>query len=161
METSNVPIVDLPQATPSVSGSIGGVPFSRSTEPQFSLAQPQTALRGTATQSTAMPSMVSPSAMTARPNQLGLMSAPLNIQGTQLQGAYAHPRLAVFIKGVVITKSSSNAHEHQEFQKFQAWNLVPTQPQSPCFMDLTEPPVNIDAPVEVNPTSLGDQLVLN
>ena len=47
--------------------------------------------------------------------------------------------------------------ERQEFQEFQAWklemtkNLVPTQSQAqaPSLVDLTEPPVDIDAPVEV------------
>ena len=52
------------------------------------LAMQAPAMQAPAMQSTAMPSMVSHSAMMARPNQLGLMSAPLNIQGTQLQGAY-------------------------------------------------------------------------
>ena len=42
IETS-VPIVDLPLATPSVSGSAGGVPISHTAEQQYTLAQPQMA----------------------------------------------------------------------------------------------------------------------
>ena len=42
------------------------------------------AMQAPAMQSTAMPSTVSHSAMMARRNQLGLMSAPLNIQGTHI-----------------------------------------------------------------------------
>ena len=37
---------------------------------------------------TARPSMVTPSVMMARSNQLGFVSAPLNVQGTQFQGSY-------------------------------------------------------------------------
>ena len=48
IETSNVPIVDLPQATPNVAGPAEGIPISHSSEPQFSLAQPHTALPCTA-----------------------------------------------------------------------------------------------------------------
>ena len=99
--TSNVPTVDLPQATQSVSGSAGGVQMLRTAEQQlhYTLAQPQTAhmalpctavpymaMQATAMQAdsmqfTAMPSMVSPSVMTARPNQLGFVSAALNRAG--------------------------------------------------------------------------------
>ena len=35
---------------------------------------------------TAMPSMVTPSVVMARPNQLGYVGAPLNVQDTQFQG---------------------------------------------------------------------------
>ena len=43
IETSNVPIVDLPQAMPSVAGSAGGEPISHTTELQlqYTLTQPQ------------------------------------------------------------------------------------------------------------------------
>ena len=112
IQTSNVPIVELPQTTPSVglSGSAEGVsilPFvSRTAELQVqSMARPQMtrtallcmALRYTAMQApamqalamqfTAMPSMVTPSIMTTRPNQLGFVSAPLNVQGTRFPGS--------------------------------------------------------------------------
>ena len=40
IETSNVPIVELPQAMPSVAGSAGGMPISHTTEQQYTLAQP-------------------------------------------------------------------------------------------------------------------------
>ena len=42
-ETSNVLIVELPQATPSVAGSARGMPISHTTEQQYTLAQPQLA----------------------------------------------------------------------------------------------------------------------
>ena len=66
------------------------------------------ATQARAMQSTAMLSMVPPSAMTARPNQLGLISAPLNIQGTQLQGALCLTQIASIQQGSSYYKSSSN-----------------------------------------------------
>ena len=97
IETSNVPIVDLPQAMSRVAGSAGGVPISHTTELQFqyTLAQPQMApaalppmaptalprmvllqgppmqvsMQHLVMQVTAMPSVVSPSVMMVGPNQ--------------------------------------------------------------------------------------------
>ena len=112
IDTYNVPIVDLPQATPSVTGSAG-------LQLQYTLAEPQmtntslphavlpcaampiatmqvamqppmqAAMQPAGMQFTTMPSVVSPSVMTARPNQLRFISAPLKIQGAQFQGSYA------------------------------------------------------------------------
>ena len=105
IQTSNVPIVDLYQAIPSVSGSAGSVPISCMAEPQVCIGSASNgtncfavyshahmmqapAMQAPAMKFSAMPSMVSPSVMTARPNQLGFVSAPLNVQGTQFQGSY-------------------------------------------------------------------------
>ena len=50
--------------------------------------------------------MASPSVMTVKPNQLGFMSAPLNIQGTPFQGSYMpNPGWQFFIKGAITTRS--------------------------------------------------------
>ena len=46
------------------------------------------AMQAPAMQFTAMPSMVTPFIMAARPNQLGFVSALLNVQGNQFQGSY-------------------------------------------------------------------------
>ena len=94
IQPSNVPIV--PQTMPSAFGSTEGVstmPLVTSTSEQHlqSFAQPQTAMTHTALtclalpytamltpamQFTAMLSTVTPSIMTARPDQLGLFGAP-------------------------------------------------------------------------------------
>ena len=192
IETS-VPIVNLPQATPSVSGSAGGVPISHTAEQQYTLAQPQmaqtqmampqmalpraamplatmeqvampqtamqqtppmqTTLQPLAMQMTAMPSMVPPSTMMARSNQLGFVSAPLDFQGTQFQGSYM-PNPGWQPSGREQLLQDQLQRERQEFQAWKievSKNLVPTQlqAQAPSLVDLTEPPMNIDAPVEV------------
>ena len=49
-------------------------------------AVPYAAMQALAMQFTAMLSVVSSSVMMARPNQLGFISVPLNIQGTQFTG---------------------------------------------------------------------------
>ena len=57
-ETSDVLIFELPQATPSVAGSAGGMPISHTTEQQYTLAQPQWA-------PAAMPQMAMPQMATS------------------------------------------------------------------------------------------------
>ena len=50
----------------------------------------QASMKPLAMQMTSILSMVSSSVMMVKQNQLGLMSAPLNIQGTQFQGSYIY-----------------------------------------------------------------------
>ena len=114
----------------------------------------QAAMQPLAMQMTAIPSVVSPSVMMARPNQLGFMSAPLNFQSTELQGSYT-PKLGWQISSREQLLQDPLQRERQEFQ---AWKLemskylaqgIQPQVQAPSLVDLTEPPVDIDAPVEV------------
>ena len=114
----------------------------------------QAAMQPLVMQMTAVPSVVSPSVMTARLNQLGFMIAPLNIQGTQFQGSYA-PN-----SGSQVSSREQLLQDQlqRKRQEFQAWKLkmsknlaqgIQPQAQAPSLVDLTEPSVDIDAPVEV------------
>ena len=120
IQTSEVPIAELPQTTPSASGSTEGVstegvstegvPFITSTAEQTTMTH--TALQCSALLYMAMPytaMQVTPSIMKARPNQLGLFGAPsLIVQGTQFQGSYMpNPGWHLSPREHVTLKSSS------------------------------------------------------
>ena len=184
IETSNVPIVDLPLAMPSVAESAGGVPISQAIQLQlqYTLAQPQMApvalpqmalpqmalprvvlpqtppmqatMQPLGMQVTAMPSVVPPSIMTVKPNQLGLISAPLNIQGTHFKAHnMPNPVWQVSSRDQLLQDQLQ-----RDRQEFQAWKLemsknlaqgIQPQAQAPSLVDLTEPPDDIDGPEEV------------
>ena len=79
----------------------------------------QASMQPLAMQMTAMPSMESPSVRTAKPNQLGFMSAPLNIQGTQFQGSY----MTNLSWQVSSREQLLQDQLQRKRQEFQAWKL--------------------------------------
>ena len=71
----------------------------------------------------AMLSMASSSTMKVKHNQLGFMSAPLNIHGTQFQGSYNMPNPGWQLSSREHLFQDQLQREHQGFQEFQAWKL--------------------------------------
>ena len=88
--------------------------------------------------------------MTARLNQLGFVSAPLNIQGTQFQGSYMpNP-------GWQVSSREQLLQDQLQGQEFQAWKLrmsknlaQGSQAQAPPSIGLSGPSNVIDAPGNV------------
>ena len=84
---------------------------------------------------------------------VGVCECAFEFSGHSVSGLlYAQPRLAASTREQLLQDQLQR--EHQEFQALKlevSKNLVPTQPQAqaPSLVDLTEPPMDIDTPVEV------------